>query len=193
MAADNTKLAALNGRCITVAVCGGIAAYKVADVVSKLVQAGATVNVAMTEAAQRFVTPVTFQSLSGRPVHSDMFDRVGNGGPDHLALTENADVFLVAPATSNMLAKAAAGICDDLVSTLICAASCPVLLAPAMNHRMWLNPIGQENVAKLRRHGFRFVGPEEGRMAEGTTGPGRLAEPPTILAAIASIIAERNV
>jgi phosphopantothenoylcysteine decarboxylase/phosphopantothenate--cysteine ligase len=135
----------------------------------------------MTAAAQQFITPVTFQALSGRPVRTEMFYRVGTDSPDHLATTEHADLLIVAPATADILAKTACGLCDDLVSTLLCAAPCPVLFAPAMNHRMWLNPICQENVAKLQRHGYRFIGPEEGRMAEGTCGPGRMSEPAAIL------------
>ena len=178
---------------ILVAVCGGIAAYKVADLVSKLVQAGAGVSVCMTEAAQQFVTPLTFQALSGRPVYTTMWASAGNASPDHLALTEKADLMLVAPATADMIAKAAGGICDDLVSTLICASACPVVLAPAMNFRMWKNPICQENVARLKAHGYRFIEPETGRMAEGTTGPGRLAEVPTILDALAAAIESRTV
>lgn len=193
MAAVASQSIALNGREIVLAVCGGIAAYKVADLVSKLVQSGYGVSVCMTENAQQFVTPVTFQALSGRPVHTSMWYRAGNMSPDHLALTEKADLLLVAPATANIIAKAASGICDDLVSTLICASACPVAFAPAMNYRMWQNPITQENVAKLKRHKHHFIGPEEGRMAEGTSGPGRLAEVPTILSAIGRIISQQVV
>src|SRR5579872_6024970 len=152
----------LNGREIIVAVCGGIAAYKVADVVSKLVQLGAGVTVCMTAEAQKFVTPLTFEALSGRRVHTDTFDLVESADPQHIALSERADLMLVAPATNNMIAKVAHGLCDDLVSLMVCAAACPVLFAPAMNHRMWENPIAQENVAKLKVLGYAFVGPEAG-------------------------------
>jgi phosphopantothenoylcysteine decarboxylase/phosphopantothenate--cysteine ligase len=192
MDSPTPNVAALKGREIVIGVCGGIAAYKVADLTSKLVQAGAGVSVCMTESAQQFVTPVTFQALTGRPVRTEMFYRVGSISPDHLAVTESADLMLIAPATANIIAKAATGICDDLVSTMICASACPVIFAPAMNYRMWLNPICQENVKKLQQHGYRFIGPEEGRMAEGTAGPGRLSEPATILAAIAELIAARH-
>ena len=124
--------ATLKGREIIVAVCGGIAAYKVADVVSKLVQLGAGVTVCMTREAQRFVTPLTFQALSGRPVRVDTFDLVDSSDPQHIGLTERSDLMLVAPATNNVIAKAAHGLCDDLVSLMICAAACPVVFAPAM-------------------------------------------------------------
>jgi phosphopantothenoylcysteine decarboxylase/phosphopantothenate--cysteine ligase len=117
-----------------------------------------------------------------------MFGRADGVSPDHLALTEQADLLLVAPATANILAKAACGICDDLLSTLIAASACPVVFAPAMNARMWLKPICQENVARLRRHGYAFIGPEEGWLAERTRGPGRLAEPQAILAALTSLL-----
>jgi phosphopantothenoylcysteine decarboxylase/phosphopantothenate--cysteine ligase len=171
----------LKGREIIVAVCGGIAAYKVADVVSKLVQLGAGVTVCMTREAQRFVTPLTFQALSARPVRVDTFDLVDSSDPQHIALTERADLMLVAPATSNIIAKVAHGLCDDLVSLMICAAACPVVFAPAMNNRMWDHPIAQENVAKLSALGYRFIGPEAGWLACRNVGAGRLSEPQTIV------------
>jgi len=181
----------LGGREILIAVCGGIAAYKVADLVSKLVQSGAGVDVCMTEAAQQLITPVTFQALTGRAVYTSLWYRKGGTAPEHLALTEKANLLLVAPATANILAKAACGICDDLVSTLICASACPIAFAPAMNHRMWQNPITQNNVNTLKRFGYHFIGPETGRMAENTFGPGRLSEVPDLLMAIGRIIAAR--
>jgi phosphopantothenoylcysteine decarboxylase/phosphopantothenate--cysteine ligase len=121
-----------------------------------------------------------------------MFYRVGATSPDHLAVTEKADLMLVAPATANIIAKTAAGLCDDLVSTMICASACPVVFAPAMNHRMWLNPICQQNVQKLRGLGYQFIGPEEGRMAEGSCGPGRLSEPARILSELAVLLATKQ-
>src|SRR4051812_39609814 len=139
------------GREIIVAVCGGIAAYKVADVVSKLVQLGAGVTVAMTNEAQKFVAPLTFEALSGRKVHTSTWDLVDPGDTQHIKLTERADLMLVAPATNNIIAKVSHGLCDDLVSLMICAAACPVVFAPSMNDRMWANPIAQENVAKLMK------------------------------------------
>jgi len=182
------NLAALKGREIVIGVCGGIAAYKVADLVSKLVQAGAGVTICMTDNAKQFVTPVTFQALTHRPVHTTMWQADSSSVLDHLGLTEKADLMLIAPATANIIAKAACGICDDLVSTMICASACPVIFAPAMNTRMWQNPVCRENVTKLQKLGYRFIGPEEGFLAERTIGPGRLSEPQTILAELAVLL-----
>jgi phosphopantothenoylcysteine synthetase/decarboxylase len=173
--------APLKGRELIVAVCGGIAAYKVADAVSKLVQLGAGVTVVMTKEAQHFVTPLTFQALSARPVRTDTFDLLDSSDPQHIALTERADLMLVAPATSNIIAKVAAGLTDDLVSLMIGAAACPVVFAPTMNSRMWENPIAQQNVAKLSGLGYRFIGPEQGWLACRNTGAGRLTEPQSIV------------
>lgn len=179
----------LKGREVIVAVCGGIAAYKAADVVSKLVQLGAGVTVCMTDDAQRFVTPLTFEALSARPVRMGTFELVESSDPQHIALTERADAMLVAPATSNMIAKVAHGLCDDLVSLMIAAAACPVIFAPAMNNRMWENPIAKENVARLSGLGYRFIGPESGWLACRNTGPGRLAEPQRIIEEVTVILA----
>src|SRR3954462_5236244 len=156
---------ALKGREVVVAVCGGIAAYKVADVVSKLVQLGAGVTVVMTAEATKFVTPLTFEALSGRPVRTSTWDLVETSDPQHIGLTERADLMLVAPATANIIAKVSHGLCDDLVSLMISAAACPVVFAPAMNNRMWDHPVARENVAKLTGLGYRFIGPEPGWLA----------------------------
>src|SRR5437764_2820321 len=161
-AAVDESSARLKGREIIVAVCGGIAAYKAADIVSKLVQRGAGVTVCMTAEAQRFITPLTFEALSGRAVRTGTFDLVESSDPQHISLTARTDLMLVAPATNNMIAKVAHGLCDDLVSLMICAAACPVVFAPAMNNRMWAHPIAQENVAKLAGLGYRFIGPDSG-------------------------------
>src|SRR4051795_5803531 len=139
----------LKGRELVVGVCGGIAAYKVADVVSKVVQLGAGVTVVMTAEAQKFVTPLTFEALSGRPVRTSTFDLADSSDPQHIGLTERADLMLVAPATNNTIAKVAAGLCAALVSLMVCAAARPGVFAPAMNHRMWDHPIARENVAML--------------------------------------------
>ena len=171
----------LKGCEVIVAVCGGIAAYKVADVVSKLVQLGAGVTVCMTREAQKFVTPLTFQALSGRPVRTDTFDLVESSDPQHIGLTERADLMLVAPATNNVIAKVAHGLCDDLVSLMVCAAACPVVFVPAMNTRMWDHPVAQENVAKLTSIGYRFIGPDSGWLACRNVGSGRLSEPQKIV------------
>jgi phosphopantothenoylcysteine synthetase/decarboxylase len=180
----------LKGRELILGVCGGIAVYKVADLVSKFVQAGAGVTIAMTAEAQRFVTPLTFQALSGRPVRTGIFDLTDSSDPQHISLTEHADLMLVAPATNHTIAKIAAGLTDDLVSLMVCAAACPVIFAPAMNHRMWENPIAQENVAKLSNLGYRFIGPEPGWLACRNVGVGRLTEPQTIFDEIARMLAE---
>jgi phosphopantothenoylcysteine decarboxylase/phosphopantothenate--cysteine ligase len=124
-------------------------------------------------------------------VRTQAFELVESSDPQHISLTENADLMLVAPATANMLAKVAHGLCDDLVSLMVCAAACPVIFAPAMNNRMWANPITQENVTKLTAAGYRFIGPDEGWLACRNTGPGRLAEPQTVIEEITRILTEK--
>jgi len=188
MSTDPSNAGPFKGREIIVAVCGGIAAYKIADVVSKLVQGGAGVTVAMTADAQRFVAPLTFQALSGRRVHVDPFDVVDSADPQHIGLTERASVMLVAPATANIIGKVANGVCDELVSLMIVAAACPVVFAPAMNNRMWANPIVQANAARLCENGYRFIGPDDGWLACRNVGPGRLAEPARIVEELAGIM-----
>jgi phosphopantothenoylcysteine decarboxylase/phosphopantothenate--cysteine ligase len=180
----------LKGREVIVAICGGIAAYKVADVVSKLVQRGAGVTVVMTPEAQKFVTPLTFEALSGRKVRTGAWDLVDSSDPQHISLTERADLMLVAPATANVIAKIAHGLCDDLVSLMVCAAACPIVFAPAMNDRMWAHPIAQENVAKLTSIGYHFIGPEEGWLACRNVGAGRLSEPAAIVERVVAMLAE---
>ena len=181
---------ALKGREVIVAVCGGIAAYKAADVVSKIVQLGAGVTVMMTREAQKFITPLTFEALSGRPVRTDTFDLVETSDPQHIGLTERADLMLVAPATNNTIAKVAHGLCDDLVSLMVCAAACPVVFAPAMNSRMWDHPVARENVAKLAALGYRFIGPEPGWLACRNVGVGRLSEPQKIVEAVVKMLTD---
>lgn len=173
--------AVLKGKEIIIAVCGGIAAYKVADVVSKLVQLGAGVSVIMTREAQKFITPLTFEAISGRKVRTDTFELVDTSDPQHISLTERTDLMVVAPATNNIIAKVAHGLCDDLVSLMICASACPVVFAPAMNNRMWEHPVAQENFAKLASIGYRFIGPEEGWLACRNKGVGRMSEPAKIV------------
>jgi phosphopantothenoylcysteine decarboxylase/phosphopantothenate--cysteine ligase len=135
----------------------------------------------MTDAAQKFVTPLTFQALSGRPVRTSTWNLQDSSDPQHISLTERASLLLVAPASADILAKVAHGLCDDLVSLMICAAACPVVFAPAMNNRMWDNPITQENIAKLKSHGYRFIGPDAGWLACRNVGEGRMAEPAEIV------------
>ncbi len=174
----------LAGYEVVVGVGGGIAAYKACQVVSRLVQRGCGVTVAMTESGARFVTPLTFQSLTHRKVFTTMWETPGYYDPQHLALTEAADLFLVAPATANLIGKFAAGIGDDLVTTLMLGRDCPALLAPAMNTRMWENPVVHRNVTCLRGLGFGIVEPAEGWLACGAVGVGRMAEPETIVGAV---------
>ena len=171
----------LSGKRLTLGVTGGIAAYKAAELVRQLVKLGATVRVAMTEAATRFVTPVTFQALSGHPVHCDQWDaRVANNMA-HIELSREADVILVAPASADFLAKLAHGLADDLLSTLALARNCPLLVAPAMNLQMWNNPATQRNVATLRADGITLLGPASGDQACGEVGLGRMIEPEEIV------------
>ncbi len=179
--ADKTPLARYE--CL-VCVSGGIAAYKTATVVSRLVQAGCGVTVAMTRNAKRFVGPVTFRALTGRPVLTSMWHGPDPAAMEHLHPSETADLTLVAPATANVIGKLAGGIADDLVSTMLLGADCPVMLAPAMNTRMWQHPAVQRNVAFLRENGVMFAGPAEGHLACGTAGPGRMVEPEELLAAV---------
>jgi phosphopantothenoylcysteine decarboxylase len=190
MSTPSQNSSSLKGRELIVGVCGGIAAYKVADLVSRLVQSGAGVTVAMTEGAQRFVAPLTFQALSGRPVRTGIFDLTDSSDPQHISLTEQADLMLVAPATNNTIARIAAGLTDDLVSLMVCAAACPVVFVPAMNHRMWENPIARQNVAKLQGLGYRFIGPEPGWLACRNVGVGRMTEPETVFNEIVRLLTE---
>lgn len=176
-------LKGMQGRELLIGVSGGIAAFKTAALVSKLVQAGANVTVAMTPAAQRFVGADTFAALTGRPVALDLFDPSYPLGA-HIELAERAELFCIAPATANMLARLATGMADDLLSTLALCCTGPVLLAPAMNCEMWEKPPVQRNLATLRDDGFRIVDPQEGWLSCRKRGVGRMAEPATIQAAI---------
>jgi phosphopantothenoylcysteine decarboxylase/phosphopantothenate--cysteine ligase len=169
-------------RRVLVAVTGGIAAYKVPEVIRTLVRAGCAVRCATTANAAQFVTPLVLQTLSGESVRTDLFDREAEGQIDHIALADWAELVVVAPATANALAKLATGIADDLVSTLLLATRAPVLVAPAMNVNMWQHPATQANVATLRERGVRFVGPASGALAWGWEGEGRMAEPVEIAA-----------
>jgi len=176
----------LAGYELLLCVTGGISAYKTAQLASLLVQRSCGVTVAMTRGARRFIGPTTFTALTGRPVYTSLWHPPAGGEIQHLALSERADVILVAPATANIIGKLAGGIADDLVSALLLGAACPVMLAPAMNSRMWQHPAVQRNVAFLRDAGCSIVGPEEGWLACRTVGPGRMSEPDTLLAAVTS-------
>src|SRR5512135_516833 len=174
------------GREVLLGVTGGIAAYKSAELVRGLKEAGASVTVMMTEAATKFVSPLTFEALSGRAVLTSLFG-AGSGRITHIEATAKADVFIVAPATANIIGKMAAGIADDLLSTALLAAKCPVLLAPAMNCRMYESPQVTRNIETLKGFGVRFVGPEEGPMACDEYGWGRMSEPAAILDAVCAL------
>lgn len=178
----------LADKTVLLGVTGGISAYKVAELARLLVKAGVNVKVVMTEAGQQFVTPLTFRTLTGNPVATTMWSDPGSPFP-HISLSDEADLIVVAPATANIIAKMAGGIADDLLSTTLLAARGTVVVAPAMNSRMYLNPITQANLEKLRRMGVVVLAPGEGGLACRTEGVGRMAEPSEIFDAVASELA----
>lgn len=165
----------LAGKTIILGVTGGIAAYKAAEVCSTLVKSGATVHVVMTEHATRFVGTVTFRALAGTQVITGMWDEPREYEITHVSLPDKADLMLIVPATANIIGKIASGIADDMLSTMVMATTAPVILAPAMNCKMWANPIVQANIERMKSLGYIFVDPGEGRLACGTEGVGRLA------------------
>lgn len=174
----------MNGKRILLIVTGGIAAYKSAYLVRLLRRGGALVRVVMSEAATEFVTPLTFEVLSGNPVSWDLFAPRDESDVEHVELASWAERIIVAPATADFISKAANGAADDLASTVLTAARCPILLAPAMNAGMWENPAVRRNISVLEQDGRRFIEPGEGELACGETGPGRMAEPEEIAEAI---------
>ncbi|MCE8418698.1 bifunctional phosphopantothenoylcysteine decarboxylase/phosphopantothenate--cysteine ligase CoaBC [Rhodovulum sulfidophilum] len=174
----------VSGKRILLIIAGGIAAYKTLDLIRRLRERGAAVTPVMTAAAEGFVTPLSVSALAGEAVHRDLFDLTREAEMGHIQLSRAADLVVVAPATANLMAKMAGGLADDLASTLLLATDKTVLLAPAMNVRMWTHPATRRNLATLQSDGIRFVGPTEGDMACGEYGPGRMAEVPEILAAI---------
>ncbi len=178
----------LGNKTIVLGVTGGIAAYKAAEIASQLTQAGAKVNVVMTEEATQFVTPVTFRALTGYPVVTKMFDLASEFGIEHVALARAADLVVVAPATANIIAKLAAGIADDMLCCTVLATRAPVLIAPAMETNMYSNPVTQDNLAKLRARDFEIVGPASGRLASGEEGLGRLADLGDIMGSICQLL-----
>ena len=183
----------MTGREIVVGCSGGIAAYKTAALVSQLVQAGAGVSVVMTSAARRFIGPATFAALTGRPVVEDTFDEARYPLGAHIQLAEQGHLLCIAPATANVLAKAATGLADDLLSTLMLSFTGPILLAPAMNCEMWEKPAVGRNVAQLRADGVHFVDPEEGWLSCRRRGVGRMAASEKIVAAIEALLSEPKV
>jgi phosphopantothenoylcysteine decarboxylase/phosphopantothenate--cysteine ligase len=177
----------LAGQKLLLCVGGGIAAYKSLELVRRLRDAGAQVQVAMTAGAQQFVTPLSFQALSGQPTRTTLWDSAAEQAMGHIELARWADRVIVAPATADLLARLANGHADDLVTTLCLATTAPLTVCPAMNHRMWLHPATQANISLLRERGAQVIGPEDGPLAEGESGPGRLTEPHAIVAALAAL------
>ncbi len=171
----------LHNKTVILGLTGGIAAYKAATICSRLVQAGAIVEVVITEAAQKFIAPLTFQALTHRPVYTDMFDIPPGENIPHISLADSADLLLIAPATANTIAKLANGLSDNLLLAIALATPAPLLLAPAMETDMWQHPATQANIETLKKWGVTLTGPAEGRLASGAMGRGRLVEPDEIV------------
>lgn len=180
-----TALSALKGKRVLLLIGGGIAAYKSLDLIRRLRERGVAVRAIMTKAAHEFVTPLSVSSLTGEKVFTDLFDLTDEAEMGHIELSRSADLIVVAPATADLMAKMANGLADDLASTALLATDTPVLLAPAMNVRMWTHAATQRNIAQLKQDGIAFVGPNDGDMACGEFGPGRMAEPMEIVDAVA--------
>lgn len=180
-------MAELGGKRIVLGVSGGIAAYKSPDLVRRLREKGATVQVVMTAGATQFVTPLTFQAVSGRPVRGDLWDTEAEAAMGHIELARWADIVLIAPATADLIARLATGLANDLLTTLCLASEAPVFIAPAMNRVMWASPATRENVERLKARGVTIVGPGEGDQACGETGAGRMLEPTDIAHAISGV------
>jgi phosphopantothenoylcysteine decarboxylase / phosphopantothenate---cysteine ligase len=181
-------MSVLKNKKITIGVCGGIAVYKVCDLVRKLVLQGADVNVAMTKNACRFVTPLTFQTLSSNKVSSDLFDSERDSEIGHIALADSADVMVVAPATSTIIGRTVSGIADNLITAVILATKAPVIFCPSMNVNMFHNPIVQDNLYKLNEYGYRIIEPSEGSLACGWEGKGRLPDTHIIVQEIERVL-----
>ena len=187
----------LNNLNILLGVSGGIAAYKAVDLASKLTAIGAKVKTVMTENACRLVGEASFEAVTGSPVFTNLWNTPEEYKIGHIALDDWADIIIVAPATANIIGKIANGICDDLLSTILCASwrqiqSEAVFLAPAMNNNMWNNPAVQRNITTIKEMGFQLIGPVEGRLACGTEGIGRMSEPKDILKVVEKIAAKIN-
>ncbi len=182
----------LKGKTVVVGVCGGIAAYKAVEVVSRLRKLNAIVYVIMTENAKKFVTPLTFQTISQNLVITDMFEEIGEWEIEHISLAKKADIMVVVPATANTLGKIANGLADDMLTTTILATKAKVLIAPAMNFDMYENIAVQENINKIEKFGYFVIEPEIGVMACGTSGKGRLPEPEVIVEKILETINKKK-
>lgn len=185
------KSAPLRDREILLGVSGGIAAYKAADLASKLMQAGAKLSVVLTGAATQFIGKTTFEALSGRPVYVGMFQPQEHHIGEHIGLARRAELYVIAPATADVIAKLAHGHANDLVTTLALAVTCPVLVAPAMNADMWAKPTVQRNIQQLRNDGLAIAEPGEGWLSCGLIGAGRMAEPAELLDQVAALLPRR--
>lgn len=181
-------MSALSGKTILVIIGGGIAAYKAVEFIRELRKRGAAVNAILTRAGAEFVTPLSVSALAGSPVHTELFDLTHEAEMGHIEFSRAADLLVVVPATADLMAKMAAGIADDLATTTLLATDKPVMIAPAMNVRMWQHPATEANLATLKRRGVAVIGPDEGEMACGEFGPGRLAEPQAIADAAESAL-----
>ena len=182
----------LTNKTVVLGITGGIAAYKAADVASKLTQAGARVEVIMTDSATKFIAPLTLRNLTGRPVVTDMWDLSSEFSVEHVALADAADVVVIAPATANLIAKLAAGIADDMLTCTVLATKAPVIVSPSMHDNMYLNSITQENLAKLKARGFTIIEPAYGRLASGKIGTGRLPDTETIIGTIKQVLGKKG-
>ncbi len=189
---DFTPMSELNGKRVLLGISGGIAAYKAAALVRLLRAAGAEVQVVMTRAAREFITPMTLQALSGKPVRCELFDAEHEAAMGHIELARWADAILIAPASADLMARLAAGMADDLLTTLCLASEAPLYLAPAMNQAMWRHPATQDNAARLQRRGVTLWGPAEGEQACGDQGPGRMLEPEQLLSHLIKALAPRE-
>ncbi|WP_277397927.1 bifunctional phosphopantothenoylcysteine decarboxylase/phosphopantothenate--cysteine ligase CoaBC [Paraburkholderia sp. Ac-20340] len=185
------KSGELAGRHLVLGMSGGIACYKIAELTRLLTKAGATVQVVMTEAATQFITPVTMQALSGRPVYTSQWDARVPNNMAHIDLSREADAIVIAPASTDFIARLAHGFADDLLSTLCVARDCPLLVVPAMNRQMWQNPATQRNVAQIRADGIETLGPDSGPQACGEVGDGRMLEPQAVYEAIVAFFAPK--
>jgi phosphopantothenoylcysteine decarboxylase/phosphopantothenate--cysteine ligase len=187
-----SRLAMLFNRRIVVGICGGIASYKAVDLVSQLQQAGALVDVILTEHAEEFVRPLTFSTMSHRPVYSDLWEASGKAAETHIALAEEAELLVIVPATANTIAKLAYGLTDNMLTAVALATRAPLLLAPAMYKEMYTHPATQDNLALLRSRGAVIVEPAIGRLASGAVGPGRLPDTATLLGAIHVVLGRQG-
>ncbi len=182
------KPSAIQNKEILIGVSGGIASYKIAELTSQLVQRGANISVVMTASAEKFIGKTTFQALTGRPVYTELFEPQEHHIGEHIGLARRADIFLIAPATANVIGRITHGLADDLLTTLALAITCPTLIAPAMNNEMWSKPAVQRNIEQLKADGVHLIGPDEGWLSCQSIGPGRMSQPDAILKEIERIL-----